>query len=183
MDKKAIWQRRKGFLQMKTYQEVSRRLITASILGDVGSLNGRPMNRRLILTNLLHDLEREIGTELYKRLLPESRAIMHAIIDSIFNAICGCSASPGGDIMQYGELSKESSEFVALFVTKVTGGKDMKGRWNSEVYSAKKAVEAITTYSFSGVSLEEFRNAYDELVRQIVDDVHDAIILGKKTTE
>lgn len=152
----------------------------ASLLGDVGSMNGRPMNRRLILTNLLHDLEKEIGTELYKKLLPESRAIMHAIVCSIFNAICNCPANPGGGIMQYGELSKEASEFVALFVTKMTGGKDMKGRWNSEVYSAKKAVEAMTTYSFSGVSLKEFRNAYDELVLQIVNDVHDAIILGKK---
>ena len=165
---------------MKTIEQVSRRLIVASILGDLCSLTGQtPTNRRLALKNGLLDLEKEIGSELYKKLLPESRAITHAIVDSIFNVICGCSANPGVNVAQYGELSNEASGFVVLLVTKITGGKDMKGRWHVEVYNLKKAVEAMTIRSFSGVSLEEFRNVYDQMVHDVTDEVHEAI-LGSK---
>lgn len=122
---------------------------------------------------LMQQVKKSLGDEAFDKMTEELRPAAHAFADALFDQLTDTDSPKTKKA--FASLSIQQQFMVEHAVQALTGGLDHRGpgRWNDELWEARKRLRYMTDMSITGATLQELREGFDSFVHALVDQVWD----------
>lgn len=151
---------------------VSARITAEVLLGKIRFPRGGGEPPYLFrLREIFKRFEKSVGRDNLESAIPEVREMMHALADTLFDAVTGIKSEE--TLTRLKKLSVPCRTSVEMVVSSATGKLPRQERWNDELFHLRKTLDQIVALSVSGLTMEDLRQGYDEVVHKVVDNLCD----------
>lgn len=151
---------------------VSARITAEVLLGKIRFPHGGGEPPYLFrLREIFKRFEKSVGRDDLESAIPEVREMMHALADTLFDAVTGVKSEE--TMARLKKLSVPCRTSVEMVVSSATGKMPRQERWNDELWRLRKMLDQIVALSVSGLTMEDLRQGYDEVVHKVVDNLCD----------
>lgn len=158
--------------QKSLLTQVSARIAAEILLGKIRFFHGGGEPPYLFrLREIFKRFEKAVGRTSLESAMPEVREMMHALADALFDAVTGVKSEE--TMTRLKKLAVPMRSTVELAANGATGRLPRQERWNDELWHLRKSLDQIVALSISGLTMEDLRQGYDELVHSVVDHVCD----------
>ena len=158
--------------QTSQLTQVSARITAEVLLGKIRFPHGGGEPPYLFrLREIFRRFEKSVGRDNLENAMPEVREMMHTLADALFDAVTGVKSEETTTRLK--KLGVPMRASVEMVVSSATGKMPRQERWNDELWHLRKTLEQIVALSISGLTMEDLRQGYDEVVHKVVDNLCD----------
>ncbi|MCC7004896.1 hypothetical protein IT397_03195 [Candidatus Nomurabacteria bacterium] len=151
---------------------VSARITAEVLLGKIRFPNhGSEPTYLFRIREIFKRFEKAVGRESLESALPEIRQMMHVFADLLFDTVTGIKSPKTIEGLQ--KLPVPFRVSIEQVVNAGTGRTSPDKRWDNTLYHFRKVLDQVVALSISGITMEEIRSGYDEMIHSIVDHICD----------
>ncbi len=120
---------------------------------------------------ILIQFRKALGMETMEEFVKTSRPALHALVDAFFDAVTGIERNETAEAIKRLPMSQRT--VVEILAARATGKMEGVTRWASPLWALKQRIGWICRVSLSGITEQEIRGGYHDLVHQVVDRLCD----------
>ncbi len=149
---------------------LTARITAEFLLGKIriSSRQGEP-EYLMTLRALCLQLKKSLGDEAYEGFSEDLKPVFHALADTIFDALTDTKREATVEALKALPVPQRAS--VEVLVNRLTGKSQDNHRWEPGLYRLRMMLIQMEELSISGLSLDEIREGYHDLVHGVIDEL------------
>lgn len=148
---------------------VTAKLTAEMLVGRISFDRNNPGKSELAdeFRPILIKFRKALGVETMEEFVRTSRPALHALVDAFFDAVTGIERNETAEAIK--RLPTPQRTAIELLAARATGKMEGMTRWSNPLWSLKQRIGWICRVSLSGITPQEIRDGYHDLVHQVVD--------------
>lgn len=162
-----------GYIAKTDTTSITSKLMAEMLLGRIYWDRDNPGKSPVMdeLRPVLIQIRKALGMETMEELVKSSRPVLHAFVDACFDAVTGIEQESTGRAIKALPIPQRTA--IEAVIARVTAKAEGHKMWHPTLWTLKKRISWICAVSLSGITAQEIRTGYNDLVHQIIDRLCD----------